>query len=156
MNRTLKEEYIFGSILLLSNKLQIWGDGILSDITLKQWFLLLLISKMDDKEPTVKEISDFTGTSRQNVKKMLSVLENKEYVAITKSDIDARALKVELTNKTYEYFSGFEKTGNEAIHTLFTNSTDQELEVTTTTLQNILKILENNYNGRENQNEKKI
>jgi hypothetical protein len=49
MDRTATEEYIFGSILLLSNKMQVWGDAILSDLTLKQWFLLILISNMKNK-----------------------------------------------------------------------------------------------------------
>jgi DNA replication protein DnaD len=63
MNQTEKEQYVFGSILLLSNKLQSLGDKILTDLTLKQWFLLMMISKMGLKDPSVKEISDFTGTS---------------------------------------------------------------------------------------------
>ena len=46
MNRIDKEEMIIGYITLLSNKLTQFGDNILPDITFKQWFLLIMISKI--------------------------------------------------------------------------------------------------------------
>lgn len=104
MNRTEKEEYIIGSISLLSNKLTQLGDDIFPDITYKQWFLLLMISKMEPEEKNINSIALFVGTSRQNIKKMLKTLETKGYVVIGKSAFDSRALKVLLTDKTYQYF----------------------------------------------------
>jgi len=145
MNRTDKEEYVFGSILLLANKLQIWGDNMIDDLTMKQWFLLLLISKMGILNPTVKEVADFTGTSRQNVKKMLEQLEKKEYVSIDKSKKDARALNVTLSRKTFEYFIANEKRGAEAVHDLFSEITDDELSVTNRTLEKLLIVLGNHF-----------
>lgn len=138
MNRTEKEEYVFGSTLLLANKLQIWGDNVLDDLTMKQWFLLMLISKMGIQNPTIKEIANFTGTSRQNVKKMLEHLEKKEYVSIDKSETDARALNVTLSTKTFEYFIKNEKKGAEAVQGLFTEITDNELSITSRTLEKLL------------------
>lgn len=141
MNRTYLEEYIFGSIILLANKLQIWGDAVIDDLTMKQWFLLILISKMGIQNPTIKEIADFTGTSRQNVKKLLEHLEKKEYVQITKSGKDARALNVTLSKKTFEYFSANEKKGADAIRGLFSEISDDEVSVTSCTLEKLLVVL---------------
>jgi len=138
MDRTAREEYIFGSILLLSNKIQVWGDSILSDLTLKQWFLLLLISKMENKNPTINEISEFSGTSRQNIKKMLEHLDRKKYLQIKKSKIDARALNVSLLKKTYDYFAANEKKGAGALISLFSEITEEELNVTCKTLEKLL------------------
>ena len=104
MDRIDKEEMIMGYITLLSNKLTQFGDGILPDITFKQWFLLIMISKMEIEEKSLNSIAEFVGTSRQNIKKMLIPLENKGYVRVLKSELDARALKVELTGKSYQYF----------------------------------------------------
>ena len=129
MDRTTIEEYIFGSILLLSNKMQIWGDKILEDLTLKQWFLLLLVSKMENPNPTIKEISEFTGTTRQNVKKMLEQLDRKKYIKIKRSKSDARAMNVLLLKKTYDYFTENEKKGAEAVNHVFSEITDEELSV---------------------------
>ena len=104
MNRIDKEETIIGYITFLSNKLTQFGDGILPDITFKHWFLLIMIAKMKIEEKSLNSIAEFVGTSRQNVKKMLIPLENKGYVTVLKSELDARALKVELTEKSYQYF----------------------------------------------------
>ena len=137
MERTETEQYIFGSILLLSNKMQIWGDKILLDITLKQWFLLLLISKMNNPNPTIKEIAEFSGTTRQNVKKMLEQLNEKKYVKIKKSKTDARALNVTLLKKTFDYFKENEKKGAEAANHMFSEISDEEMSVTKRTFEKL-------------------
>ncbi|MCL2722014.1 MAG: MarR family transcriptional regulator [Treponema sp.] len=140
MNRTIKEEYIFGMVLLLANKLQIWGDNILEDITLKQWFLLMLISKMIVENPTIKEIAEFSGTSRQNTKKMLEQLAKKNYVKINKSKTDERALNIVLTKKTFSYFTENEKKAADNVNLLFNDITSDELNVTERTLEKLLKV----------------
>lgn len=105
MDRIEKEEYIIGCVSLLSNKLSQAGDTIFPDITFRQWFLLMMISKMEPRqEKNINSISEAVGTSRQNIKKMLVSLEAKGYVVIEKSVHDLRALKVELTDKTHQYF----------------------------------------------------
>jgi DNA-binding MarR family transcriptional regulator len=138
MDRTATEEYIFGSILLLSNKIQVWGDNIIPDLTLKQWFLLMLISKMENKNPTLNEISEFTGTSRQNTKKLLEHLDRKRYLKIKKSRADARALNVSVSKKTFDYFANNEKKCAEAVNSLFSEITNKELSVTCKTLEKLL------------------
>ena len=137
MEKTEIEQYIFGSILLLSNKMQIWGDKILPDLTLKQWFLLLLISKIENPNPTIKEISDFSGTTRQNVKKMLEQLDEKKYVKIKESKSDARALNVTLLKKTFDYFNENEKRAEEVVNQMFSEITDEEMSITKKTLDKL-------------------
>ena len=141
MHGTVLEEYIFGCILLLANKLQIWGDGLLDDLTLKQWFLLMLISKMKTENPTIKNISDYSGTSRQNTKKMVEQLAKKEYVRIDKSGGDARALSVSLTNKAWEYFSGNEKKAADSVSRLFSKVDGNDLMATVQTMNSLLEAL---------------
>lgn len=119
MNRIDKEEIIIGYITLLSNKLTQFGDNILPDITFKQWFLLIMISKMEIEEKSLNSIAEFVGTSRQNIKKMLIPLEKKEYVRVLKSELDARALKVELTEKSYKYFDDNEDITAQKANELF-------------------------------------
>ncbi len=104
MGRIEKEEYIIGSISLLANKFSQFGDGIHKDITSKQWFLLLMMSKMEDEEKTLNSVAEFVGTTRQNVKKMITQLEEKKYVKIKPSKYDARAMNITLTKKTQNYF----------------------------------------------------
>lgn len=104
MGRIEKEEYIIGSISLLANKFSQFGDSIHKDITSKQWFLLLMMSKMEDEEKTLNSVAEFVGTTRQNVKKMITQLEEKKYVKVKPSKYDARAMNIVLTKKTQNYF----------------------------------------------------
>ena len=128
MNRLEKEETIIGYITLLSNKLTQYGDNILPDITFKQWFLLIMIAKMEIEEKSLNSISEFVGSSRQNIKKMLIPLERKGYVQLLKSEHDARALKVVLTEKSYEYFNENAATTAQETNKLFEYFTCDEIE----------------------------
>ncbi|MCI5620966.1 MAG: winged helix DNA-binding protein [Lachnospiraceae bacterium] len=141
MNRTEKEEYIIGCISLLSNKLTQFGDCILPDITFKQWFLLLMISKMEGEEKSINSIAEFVGSSRQNIKKMLKPLEEKGYVVIGKSTLDARALKVELTEKTYQYFSENAHAAEEETNKLFQSFSMSEIDNLMVNLEKMLQCL---------------
>lgn len=66
--------------------------------------MLLVISKMELEEKNINRIAELVRTTRQNVKKTLTHLESKGYVIINKSSVDSRALKIELTDKTFQYF----------------------------------------------------
>ena len=105
MERTAKSQYIIGCISLLSNRLTQFGDDFLPDLSFKQWFLLMMISKMGTDEININSIAEFVGTSRQNVKKMLVPLSDKGYVTMQKSTTDARALSILLTKKAKTYLT---------------------------------------------------
>ena len=150
MSRTESEEFVIGCVSLLSNKLNQIGDSILPDITFRQWFLLMMISKMELQEKSINSIAEFTGTTRQNVKKMLIPLENKGYVNIGESNSDARALKVELTEKTYQYFSDNDEATARASNKLFSSFSDAEIYNLVCTLKKLLCCFETYGKGREN------
>lgn len=128
MNRAENEEYIIGCVSLLANKITQFGDFILPDITFRQWFLLMMISKMECREKNMNGIAEFVGTTRQNVKKMLVPLEKKGYVMIEKSSNDARALRVELTEKTYQYFLEHDEPAIRETNKLFSMFSDEEID----------------------------
>ena len=113
MQRADTEQYVIGAISNLSNRFSRFADSLHTDITFKQWFLLMMISRMDEEPRNVRDIAEYTGTSRQNVKKMLSSLEKKGYVTCKRSSEDGSALDVELTRKAYRYF---EKNDEQAAH----------------------------------------
>ena len=142
MDRTENEEYIIGCICLLSNKIIKFGDQMLPDITFRQWFLLLMISKMSDKEKNINSIAAFTGTTRQNVKKLLTPLESKGYVIFKKSSSDARALKVELTETAYRYFEENAETAAAETDRLFSSFSDGEIGSLSKNLSKLLGTFE--------------
>lgn len=127
MEKREQEQFIFANIFLLANKLQLIGDALTGEITLKQWFLLIMIKNMQKNQPSISEISNFTGNTRQNAKKMLETLAKKGYVTIEKSYADNRALCVSLTKKCLEYFVINEKVANELLDKVFKNIDNSKL-----------------------------
>jgi DNA-binding MarR family transcriptional regulator len=159
MNELKQKAYIFGTIFTLSNKLQVLGDKFDENITTKQWLFILGVSKFQEP-PTVSEVANFIGYSRQNAKRIAAALQKTGYVMISKDKNDARALRIELTSKCREYFKNRDEREIEFLEKIFTGF-DAEL---TDGLYKGLSMLANNIevimnDGRyrtvkENNNEK--
>ena len=141
------KQYVFGSIFLLANKFQMIGDKELVELSFKQWFLLVLINNLK-KEPSLTDIANSMGTSRQNIKKMLVILENKGYVILNTLPEDKKSIRTSLTEKSRKYFESFDKAANELLEKIFSNVSNDKIqsvsEVFTIMIENTDEIL----NGR--------
>lgn len=137
MRRADTEEFVIGAISLLANRLNRFGEALHPDITSKQWSLLTMISRMDENEKRVRDIADYMGSSRQNVKKMLSSLEAKGFVTCEQSEKDGRALTVELTEKTHRYLRENEKDVAGQTNDLFAALSNAELNNLAFSLQKL-------------------
>ncbi|CAH8716331.1 MarR family transcriptional regulator [Paenibacillus thiaminolyticus] len=104
MSDDQKKAYIFGAILTLANRLQILGDKLDENVTMKQWLLIAIILKCGNPSPTLSEVAEMIGNSRQNVKKMALILEKQGFVSLTKDVHDARVVRIHLTPKCTTYF----------------------------------------------------
>ncbi len=136
------KEYLFGSIFLVANKLQTLGDAVLEEISLKQWLLLAMIFNMEIQQPSVTEIAEFIGSSRQNVRKMLEALSAKGYVALSVNEQDKRNLSVALTEKTFQFFAEFEAGGAAFLEQLFEGIDDDLLASARNTVEAVFDNLE--------------
>jgi DNA-binding MarR family transcriptional regulator len=105
MNDLEKQAAVFGTIFTLSNKLQVLGDQFDPNITIKQWLFLVRVSKFDSP-PTVSEVAKSIGYSRQNAKRIAATLEAGGYVILRRDEFDARAWRIELTDRCKSYFMG--------------------------------------------------
>lgn len=103
MNELEHKASIFGIIFKLSNNLQVLGDEFDKNITIKQWLFIVGVSKLHES-PTISEVANFIGYSRQNAKRIAAVLQEKGYIKIQKDKKDARALRIQLTPACTEYF----------------------------------------------------
>lgn len=136
----ISAQKMFGYTLILANKIQSMGDGLIKEFSLKQWFLLITVKNMPGESPNVNEIAEVSGTSRQNVRKMLEILSRKGYVSLGASRSDARALTVSLTQRAVEYLSQNERYGEELTEKLFCGIDDASIW---NTLEVYEKMLEN-------------
>lgn len=106
MDNIDKQKYIFGSLFIIANKLQVLGDQYFSDddMTTKQWLMTVMILQFHDEPPTLREVAELMGSSHQNAKQIALKLEKKGFLAIEKDDRDARAIRLRLTEKSYSFW----------------------------------------------------
>jgi len=104
MDELEQKAFIFGSVFTLANKLQVVGDAFDKNITIKQWLFCVCVSKFDEP-PTLSEVANFIGYSRQNAKRIAVALNERGYITIIKDQDDARALRISLTQKCTDYFT---------------------------------------------------
>ncbi len=103
MNELEQKAVIFGTIFALSNRLQVLGDEFDRNVTIKQWLLLVCISKFAEP-PTISEAAALIGYSRQNAKRTADALQKRGFVSIERDKTDARAQRIRLTPGCREYF----------------------------------------------------
>lgn len=125
-----QQKAIFNSIFIIGNKLQTIFDNQILEVSLKQFMLLSTIRHSKDNL-TFTKLGQLLGCSRQNIKKLASVLEKKGFVTIQPSPSDPRASCICPTAKVNEFFNNeffkyqedlkylFEVYTNEEINTLF-------------------------------------
>ncbi|MGL4731990.1 MAG: MarR family winged helix-turn-helix transcriptional regulator [Clostridium sp.] len=135
-----KKAYIFGAIFFLDTRIQNAGDKLFTEITTKQWFLLISIIRSGVKSPTITEVSRIMGYSRQNVKKLAVHLENAGLIKLQKDFNDSRVLRITLTERCFEYFESRKEKEDEFIEKIYDGITDEEIN----TMCSIMKKLEKN------------
>ncbi len=126
-----KKKYIFGSIFLIANRLQVLGDQYLGKdgMTTKQWLLTVMISQFKDAPPTLSEVAELMGSSRQNVKQLALKLEEKGFIKMQKDIQDARALRLVLTEKSLSFWEERQNQDNRYVDGLFSEFDKEEIDV---------------------------
>ncbi len=99
-NNLSREQAIFTSLFVIQNRLQTACEKIQNELSMKQWHLLTIVSVCPTPH-TLTNIGRMMGCSRQNVKKLVSILEAKDYIEIVKGNNNS--VCIELTDKVNEY-----------------------------------------------------
>lgn len=143
MDRITEEQYIFGKIFKLVNEIQNLGNSVMNEVTIRQFFVLIVIKNMN-LSPTITEISEFLGTTRQSTIQMIDALEKKGYLEMKNSMIDKRAKSISLTDKSYDLFSEKEEAGNNFLEKIFKDMETKDIhelhKMITTLLVNVGEI----------------
>ena len=90
-------QQIYATLFSLTNKLQIKGDEFCEEITSRQFMSLVAIIHLPENETTLNNIARKLGTTKQSVKQMITILENKGFVLTVPSEYDKRAVNVRIT-----------------------------------------------------------
>lgn len=134
------QKYIFGEIFLISNKLQTIGDEFLGEVTTKQWFLIVIIGEFfKDSDPSLSELADKMGTSRQNIKQLALKLEKKGFIEINKDKNDSRILRLRITDSCKQYWANRSSKDEDFIEFIFKGMEVEELFQLLTSLDKFYK-----------------
>ncbi|WMJ86940.1 MarR family winged helix-turn-helix transcriptional regulator [Anaerocolumna sp. MB42-C2] len=122
-------QQIFATIFTLSNKIQVKGDQSLNSLTTRQMMLMTAILHLPNGKATHSNLAKMLGSTRQSVKQLISILENKGYIVSVPSALDKRATEIQITDtgKTAVMISA-----EQSIHLfteMFSKFTTRELEL---------------------------
>lgn len=131
--------YVFGTIFTLSNKLQIAGDRLDPQLSVKQWLFLAGVLRCESDMPTLSEVAARIGSSRQNVKKTALILERQGFVSIRKDEADARMMRIHLTEACRVHLMQREDMEKRFIEELFEGVGEQDILALRAALQKLEK-----------------
>lgn len=120
-----KKKLLFSSIFIEATKLQTAFDRFNSEVSSKQWLLLVIASSFSEP-PTLTEVGELMGCSRQNVKKIAVILEKKGYLTLTNIK-DKRSTSIELASKFKILAAEMEADTTAVMDLLFGEFSDEQI-----------------------------
>ncbi len=136
------EQFLIGSMNLVSNKINQICSEALIHITFKQWLMLVMMSRMEEEENTLQDVADFCGSSRQNTRRILGVLEERGYCKLTPSKTDARTLLVKITSQGRDIARKESGVVADVISPIFGDLTPEEMNTLVHAMQKVLNKLD--------------
>ena len=132
---------VFGSLFLISNRLQTVGDHFLKELTCKQWFLLTVLDTFFKEPPSIKELAAQMGCSHQNTKQIALKLQQKGFLDLQRDEKDQRAWRVWYTKKWTEYLAEQADRSGQFIDRLFSSLSGEETKALCTSLAKLHQAL---------------
>lgn len=134
---------LFGGTFVLANKLQAVGDSFVEGLSTKQWFLLRnLMDLPSEPPPTISQIADAMDSTRQNITKMLEVMERDGYVTLETSESDRRSRSVRMTPMGYSYLKQTSQNAQVFLDRLFSGINQDELDTAGGVLKKMVQNLQ--------------
>ncbi|MDL2224730.1 MarR family transcriptional regulator [Eubacteriales bacterium OttesenSCG-928-M02] len=125
---------VFGQLFQINNRLQAIANRYLGEITVKQWFFLACLSSLFPTPPSLTELGEAMGCSRQNVKQLALKLAEKGLIQLLPDERDRRTLRVHMTAQMTAYGAESVAWQEAFISRLFSALDKRELDGTFTAL----------------------
>ena len=116
---------IFSSIFIMQNRMQTACEKIQTQISMKQWLLLVMASICPEPR-TLTAVGNLMGCSRQNVKKLALVLESKGFIRLEQGFNNS--LTIELSEQAERYFTQMQERYSKTMHLMFDNLSEEEIQ----------------------------
>lgn len=122
-------QQIYATLFSLTNKIQGKGDNYLDHLTSRQFMAMMAVAHLSEDESTLNNIARKLGSTKQSVKQMVMILENKDYIKILPSSKDKRAVNVTITDSGKQALLEDSEKGTFFLEELFTEFSTEELEI---------------------------
>ena len=128
---------ILAILFSVTNKLQMRGDRYLKDLTIRQMLAIPAIIHAPEGKATINHIAKQLGTTKQNTKQIVDALVKKNYVSVSPSEIDKRAVNVAVTPGSEEAFNLCSERTDMFLTDIFQSFTTDDLEILWTLLNRL-------------------
>ncbi len=121
-------EQTYATLFSLANKLQVRGDEYLGSLTSRQYMTMVAIAHLSEGKVTFNNIARKLGSTKQNVKQIVTAMENKGYLNVIPNPKDRRAVNVIITETGKQVLYQVSEKGIFFMAELFKNFSTEELE----------------------------
>ena len=118
----------YATLFSLANKIQVKGDKYFDNITSRQFMAMIAIVHLQENETTLNNIARRLGTTKQSVKQLITIIENKGYVITVPSQRDKRSVNVKITESGKQIMLKCGEIGMYFFRDLFKDFTTSEME----------------------------
>ncbi|HBE76247.1 MAG TPA: MarR family transcriptional regulator [Firmicutes bacterium] len=119
----------YATLFSLANKIQMKGDQYFQSLTSRQFMAMIAILHLPEDETTLNNIAKKLGTSKQSVKQLITIIENKGYVTLVSSRKDKRAVNINITESGKQVMLECSAKGLNFFGDLFKDFTTKEMEL---------------------------
>lgn len=119
----------YATLFSLANKIQVKGDQYFGNLTSRQFMAMLAIAHLSEGETTLNNIARKLGTTKQSVKQLITIIENKGYVITVPSQQDKRAVNVKITEAGKEAAIGCSEKSLNFFADIFKDFSTEEMEI---------------------------
>jgi DNA-binding MarR family transcriptional regulator len=127
----------YATLFSIANKVQVKGDQYMKNLTSRQLMTMMAIVHLPEGKTSLNNIARMLGTTKQSVKQLITLLENRGYVLTVPNQSDKRAVNVIITQAGNQVLYDDVVLGVKFFNDLFHDFTLEEIE----TLWNLLKKL---------------
>ncbi|MFJ3389342.1 MarR family winged helix-turn-helix transcriptional regulator [Lysinibacillus sp. NPDC086135] len=121
-------QQIYSALFSVGNKIQVQSDQYLEKLTSRQFMVILAIAHLPEDQASFNNIARKLGTTKQNVKQLVTTMKNKGYVEIAPSQQDKRAVNTTITEFGKQVALEAGEKGTYFLADLFKNFSTNELE----------------------------
>ena len=119
----------YATLVSLANKLQIKGDAYIEGMTTRQLLAMIAIVHLPEDRRTLNNIARKLGTSKQNVKQIITSIESKGYIDLLPSERDNRSYNVKITDPGMRALLESYEKGDRYLADVFSSFSSEELEM---------------------------